>query len=77
MQPAPSPRAALKRRAAERGVSLASLSAQIGRNVTYLQQYLDRGSPKRLPEDDRRHLAIALNIDERELGAREPWRPAS
>ena len=70
------PRLALKRRAVERGFSLAALSARIGRNAAYLQQYVERGTPRRLPEDDRRHLAIVLNVDERELGARDPWRPA-
>lgn len=60
------PRAALRRRAEERGVSLSDLSVKIGRNVAYVQQYLERGTPRRLPEDERRHLAIVLEIDERE-----------
>ena len=55
---------------------MASLSAKIGRNPAYLQQYVGRGTPKRLPEEERLHLAMALEIDERELGARDPWRPA-
>ncbi len=53
--------------------SLASLSATIGRNPAYLQQFVARGSPRRLLEDERRHLAIVLNVDERELGACDPW----
>lgn len=71
------PRAALRKRAQERGVSLSDLSVRIGRNVAYVQQYLERGTPRRLPEDERRHLAIVLEIDERELGARDPWRPGT
>lgn len=62
--------------AAERGESLSALSRKIGRNVAYLQQYIERGTPKRLPEEERRMLAIALEIDERRLGARDPWSPA-
>jgi hypothetical protein len=69
------PRTRLREIAAERGVSLARLSRVIGKNAAYVQQYIERGSPKRLPEDDRRHLAIYLDVDERELGARDPWQP--
>jgi hypothetical protein len=69
------PRRRLEQIAAEQGKSLAMLSAVIGRNAAYLQQFVRRGSPRRLPEEERRHLAIYLNIDERELGAREPWSP--
>ncbi|TCQ02178.1 hypothetical protein C8J40_1215 [Sphingomonas sp. PP-CC-3A-396] len=69
------PRMRLPQLANEQGKSLANLSATIGRNPPYLQQFVARGSPRRLPEDERRHLAIVLNIDERELGARDPWSP--
>ena len=55
--------------AAERGVSLASLSALIGRNGTYLQQFVRKGSPRKLEETDRRTLAEFLGVDEAELGA--------
>lgn len=47
----------------------------VGRNPAYLRQYLRPGTPRRLPEDERRHLAKCLDIDERELGARDPWTP--
>ena len=70
-----SPREHLVRLAAERGESLASLSALIGRNAAYLQQFVTRGSPKRLADDHRLHLAKFFNVDECLLGAREPWRP--
>jgi hypothetical protein len=65
----------LVRLATERGESLASLSEIIGRNAAYPQQFVTRGSPKRLADDDRLHLAKFLNVDECLLGAREPWRP--
>lgn len=67
----------LKAAAEERGYSLAHLSAIIGRNRAYLGQYLDRGSPRRLDDLDRRNLAIYLEIDECRLGARLPYMPGA
>ena len=67
----------LKSLAQERERSLADLSRTIGRNANYLQQFVTKGSPRRLPELERRHLAIVLNVDERLLGAVEPWTPVS
>lgn len=55
--------------ASERGVSLAALSALIGRNGTYLQQFVRKGSPRKLEETDRRTLAEFFGVDEAELGA--------
>jgi phage repressor protein C with HTH and peptisase S24 domain len=43
----------------------------LGRNPAYLQQYVTKGSPRRLEEDDRRRLARFFGIPERELGASE------
>lgn len=63
------PREKLADAAKERGSSLAALSRMIGRNGTYLQQYITKGSPKKLEEDDRRALAQFLELDERDLGA--------
>lgn len=57
------------------GESLAALSRLIGRNPAYLQQFVRRGSPRRLPEDERLALAQYFNISERLLGARDPWEP--
>lgn len=65
------PRARLLALAEERGLSLAGLSALIGRNPTYLQQFVRKGSPRRLEERDRRKLAAFLGVDEGELGAPE------
>jgi phage repressor protein C with HTH and peptisase S24 domain len=53
----------------ERGEDYASLSRLIGRNPTYIQQFIRRGTPRRLSEEDRRRLAAHLAIDERVLGA--------
>ncbi len=63
------PRSTLLRVVAERGESLAALSAMIGRNAAYLHQFVTRGSPRRLAEHDRRLLADYLNISEQALGA--------
>ena len=63
------PRAALRRLAEEGGTSLAALSALLGRNAAYLQQYVTRGSPRSLDPADRRRLADFLGVDEGALGA--------
>jgi hypothetical protein len=52
-----------------RGVSLSALSAMLGRNAAYLQQFVRKGSPRKLEENDRRTLATFFGVDERELGA--------
>lgn len=65
------PRAHLLGLSAERGVSLAQLSALIGRNSSYLQQFVRKGSPRKLEETDRRTLARFLGVDESVLGAPE------
>lgn len=61
------PRARLLSLAEEQGISLSSLSALIGRNTTYLQQFVRKGSPRKLDEADRRMLAGFLGVDEGEL----------
>lgn len=55
--------------AQKRGTSLAALSRMIGRNPSYLQQYITKGSPRKLEEEDRRKLAQFLDASEAELGA--------
>lgn len=53
----------------ERGEDYASLSKLLGRNPAYIQQFIKRGVPRRLSEEDRRTLARYFDIDERLLGA--------
>ncbi len=65
----PDPRTALAALAAARGDSLAALSAMLGRNAAYLQQYVRRGSPRVLGERDRRLLSAYLGVSEGVLGA--------
>jgi hypothetical protein len=45
-----------------------ALSRMIGRNPAYIQQFIKRGSPKRLEEGDRRTLARYFGVSERLLG---------
>jgi hypothetical protein len=68
-------RATIERLVDERGDSLAALSRMIRRNEAYLQQFVRRGTPERLPEDVRLILAKHFSINERLLGARDPWAP--
>ena len=65
------PRENLLRLSQEKGSSLASLSEMIGRNPTYLQQFIRKGSPRKLEERDRRMLAEFLGVAESELGGPE------
>jgi hypothetical protein len=62
------PRAALDKLIHERGADYASLSRLLGRNAAYVQQYIKRGSPRRLGEEDRRLLARYFGVDEALLG---------
>jgi len=65
------PRAKLLQLASAQGASLAGLSELIGRNATYLQQFIRKGSPRKLEENDRHTLAQFFGIDESELRAAE------
>ena len=65
------PRVRLLELATERGASLSGLSELIGRNSTYLQQFIRKGSPRKLEENDRRTLARFFGVAESELGGPE------
>ena len=69
------PRDLVKKLCLERGQDFASLSRLIGRNPAYIQQYVRRGTPRRLPEAERRILARHFNIAESMLGGPEPEAP--
>jgi len=62
------PRTALDRLLTERGVDYTRISQVIGRNPAYIQQYIKRGSPRRLAEDDRARIAAYLGVPEAMLG---------
>lgn len=51
-----------------RGEDYASLSRLLGRNASYIQQFIKRGVPRRLSESDRRILAQHFGIAEHLLG---------
>jgi phage repressor protein C with HTH and peptisase S24 domain len=62
------PRILLERLCAERGEDFAGLSRMLGRNPAYIQQYVRRGVPKRLREEERRKLARYFSVSEALLG---------
>ena len=69
------PRLVLQRLCAERGEDFAGLSRMLGRNPAYIQQYVRRGVPKRLGEEERRKLARYFGVPEAVLGG-PPQEPA-
>lgn len=69
------PRENLVRILKEKGEDFAGLSRLIGKNPAYIQQFVKRGTPRKLDEDDRRTIARYLGVDEALLGG-PPGRPA-
>lgn len=61
------PRARLLELSQMRGVSLTALSDLLGRNPSYLQQFIRKGSPRKLEEQDRATLAQFFGVAEEEL----------
>jgi phage repressor protein C with HTH and peptisase S24 domain len=59
----------VRQRAADLRLSLAEISLKIGRNHAYLQQFLERGVPRDLPEKIRPGLAAILQVEESLLRA--------
>jgi hypothetical protein len=68
MDEAQDTRIALDRLIAERGENYADLSRLIGRNPAYIQQFIKRGTPRKLDEEDRRVLARYFGVAEQTLG---------
>jgi hypothetical protein len=66
------PRATLDRLIADNKDDYAGLSKLLGRNAAYIQQFIKRGSPKRLPETERGILARYFGVDEQVLGGAAP-----
>ena len=65
-------RAALERLIETRQEEYAGLSRLLGRNSTYVQQFIKRGSPRRLHEDDLRTLARYFGVSVADLGGQVP-----
>lgn len=67
-------RAVIARLIEERRDDFASLSRLLGKNAAYMQQFIKRGTPRKLSEDDRKTLALHFGVDEQLLrgGGEEP-----
>lgn len=64
-------RSALDSLIRQRGENYGAISRLIGRNAAYIQQFIKRGTPRKLDEADRRLIARYFGVDERLLGAAE------
>ena len=57
----------------QRHVGYSAVSRLLNRNPAYIQQFIKRGSPRKLDDEDRRVLARFFGVDEQLLGG--PPRP--
>src|SRR3546814_14147729 len=62
------PRVGLERLSAGRGESYSDFSRRRNRNPAYIQQFIKRGTPRKLDEEDRRILARYFGVAEEMLG---------
>lgn len=58
----------LERLITQGGYGYAEISRLLGRNPSYIQQFIKRGSPRKLDEEDRKTLACFFGVDEQRLG---------
>lgn len=65
-------RMALARLVREKNSTYGELSRLLGRNPAYIQQFMARGTPRKLDEEDRRTLARFFGVEENVLGGPEP-----
>ena len=72
----PDARLALETLIHERREDYAGLSRLIGRNAAYIQQFVKRGTPKRLSEEDRETLARYFGVPESLFGGKAEPEPA-
>ncbi len=63
------PRTVLAQLIAANGDDYAGLSKLVGKNAAYIQQFIKRGTPKKLGEQERAILARYYGVDESVLGA--------
>ena len=61
-------RETLERLIRQNGDEYSGLSKMLGRNRAYIQQFIKRGTPRKLDPDDRRQLASFYGVDEQVLG---------
>ncbi len=69
-------RETLDRLIRKNGDDYSGLSRMLGRNPAYIQQFIKRGTPRKLDPDDRRQLAGFYGIDEELLGGPPPVTPS-
>ena len=71
------PRQAIRQAIDAAGLTLKQASRLLGRNDAYLQQFLYRGSPRRLPEPARLQLAELTGVDQSQFldSDLQAWRP--
>ena len=67
----------LERLMNDRGDSSVALSRLLGRNAAYVQQFIKRGVPRKLDEEDRRTLARYFGVAEAMLGGPVAVAPAA
>lgn len=65
----PNPREMLDKLIKESNTDYSSVSKLLGRNPSYIQQFIKRGTPRKLDEGDRAILARYFRVQERILGA--------
>lgn len=65
-------RARLQELITESGNSYAGISSLLGRNSAYIQQFITRGTPRKLSEEDCRILAHYFRVSEESLGGQKP-----
>ena len=58
----------LERLITQGGYGYAAVSRLLGRNPSYIQQFIKRGSPRILDPEDRKTLASFFGVDEQRLG---------
>src|SRR6185436_20791477 len=63
-------RAALDALIRDSGEDYSSISRLLGRNPAYIQQFIKRGTPRRLAVEARRKLAAYFRVSEQSLGGR-------
>lgn len=56
----------------QRRLGYSEISRLLGRNAAYIQQFIKRGSPRKLDDADRRLLARFFGVDEQVLGGPPP-----
>ena len=56
----------------QRHVGYSAVSRLLNRNPAYIQQFIKRGSPRKLDDEDRRILARFFGVDEQLLGGPPP-----